>query len=156
MKTTIAAMAMFLGSGAAFAQAGPACLYSPAELDAALGHTPQAGEESTDRLGMAHCRYAMKGVSGRYFSVRVVPKCDAKRFEAHAKTMQSTSGKANQPIEGIGDGAYYSPGGMAATRVGSRCIELSGLRAGAAKPVTAAELARLLTLAASRAGTPGK
>lgn len=154
MKTILAAIAMLPGAGAAFAQTGSTCLYSPAELGVVLGHTPEAGEESKDRLGMPGCRYAMKGATGIYFYVRVRTKCDQKRFESHAKLMQSTSGKANRPLDGIGDGAYFSPGGTAAARMGGQCIELSGLRAGAKRVVTEADAAKLLALAASRLAMP--
>ena len=152
MKTMLAAMAMLIGTGTAFAQSGSACLFSPAELSATLGHTPEAGVESKDRLGTPSCRYGVKNAAGRYFSVRLVGKCDQKRFESHARTIQSMSGKANKPLEGIGDGAYYSPGGTAAARAGGQCVELSGLRAGAMQPVSEAGAGKLLALAASRAG----
>ena len=152
MKTMLAAMAMFLGAGTAFAQAGSACLFSSAELSATLGHTPEAGVESKDRLGVPSCRYGVKNAALRSFHVRLVTKCNPQRFEQHAKTMQSTSGKTNKPLGGIGDGAYFSPGGTAAARVGGRCIELSGLRAGAMRVVTEADAGKLLALAASRLG----
>jgi hypothetical protein len=139
-----------LGFKLAMAQTGPACIYSPAELSAALGHTPQAGVGSKDRLGSQHCSYVGKDSPGRKFWVHVKPKCDQQRFETHAKTMQSTSGKPNKPLSGVGDGAYFSPGGTAAVRVGAQCVELSGLRTGAMRVITEAEAAQLLTLAASR------
>ena len=66
--------------------------------------------------------------------------------------MQSTSGKANKPLSGIGDGAYFSSGGTAAMRLGAQCIELSGLRVGAKRVVTEADAGKLLSLAATRVG----
>lgn len=152
MKPMLAALAMSFGAGTAFAQAGSACLFTPAELDGTLGHTPEAGVNEKDRLGMSTCRYAVKGARGLYFSVRIVAKCDEERFQQHARTMQSTSGKANKPLSGIGDGAYFSPGGTAAARVGAQCIQFSGLNAGAKRGVGEADAGKLLALAASRLG----
>jgi hypothetical protein len=152
MKTMLAALAMLCGAGTAFAQTGSACLFTPAELEATLGHTPEAGVNDKDRLGMSTCRYAMKGTRGIHFSVRIVTKCDQPRFEQHAKTMQSISGKANKPLGGIGDGAYFSPGGTAAARVGGQCVQFSGLNAGAQRGVSEADAGKLLALAASRLG----
>ena len=143
---------MLTWSGAAFAQAGKACIFSPAELSATLGHTPEAGAAFKDMLGMQRCRYGMKNARGINFGV-IVRKCDQQRFEIHARMIQSTSGKANIPLNGIGDGAYFSPGGgSAAARVREQCIELSGLRAGAKRVVTKADAEKLLTLAVSRIG----
>jgi hypothetical protein len=56
------------------------------------------------------------------------------------------------PLSGAGDAAYYSPGGTAAARVGSTCVELSGLRAGARRVITPAEAGQLLAVAVSRVG----
>lgn len=150
MNKLLVTVFLGLGSCVAFAQTGPACIYSPAELSAALGHTPQAGVASKDRLGMQHCSYVGKDSPGRKFWVRINGKCDQQRFETHAKTVQSTSGKPNKPLSGMGDGAYFSPGGTAAVRVGSQCVELSGLRTGAKRVVTEADAAKLLALATSR------
>lgn len=150
MNKTLAAVLLGMWTGVALAQTGPACIYSPAELSAALGHTPLAGVGSKDRLGMSHCSYVGQDSPGRKFWVRINTKCDQQRFETHAKTVQSTSGKPNKPLNGIGDGAYFSPGGTAAVRVGAQCVELSGLRAGAKRVVTGADAGKLLTLAASR------
>jgi hypothetical protein len=152
MKSILAALSMLLAAGAAFAESDSACLFSPAELAPTLGHTPEAGVDSRDRLGMAWCRYGMKDTPARHFTVRVDTKCDEPRFIQHAKTRQSTSGKANKPLSGIGDGAYFSPAGTAAVRVGGKCAELSGLSSGARKAVTEGDAGKLLTLAASRLG----
>jgi len=150
MNKRLAAAVVCLWGGVALAQGGAACLYSPAELNAALGHTPLEGVASQDRQGMQLCRYVGKDSPNRKFSVRINTRCDQQRFETHARTMQSTSGKANKPLGGIGDGAYFSKGGTAAVRLGGQCVELSGLRAGARRVLTEADAGQLLTLAATR------
>jgi len=152
MNKLTVAVALWMSVGFAWAGTGPACLYSPAELSAALGHTPQEGVASQDRLGMPLCRYVGKDSPNRKFSVRIVNRCDQQLFDTHAKTMQSTSGKANKPLSGIGDGAYFSSGGTAAMRMGAQCIELSGLRVGAKRVVTETDAGKLLSLAATRVG----
>lgn len=152
MNRTLLVFVIVACPGAAFAQAGNACLFTPAELAAPLGHTPNAGIDTADRQGTHVCRYGVSNAPGRHFSIRVEPKCDQSHFEQQARLRQSISGKANQPYAGIGDAAYYSPGGTAAVRAGARCIELSGLRAGAQRVLTEAEVGKLLGLAASRAG----
>lgn len=146
------AVSLLMWTGAAFAQAGTACLFSPAELSATLGHTPEAGVASMDRLGTQMCKYTIKNAKLRGFSVHIKTKCDQRKFEIHAKMKQSTSGKANTPLKGFGDDAYFSPDGSAAVRAGTQCIELSGLRSGAKRAVTAADAEPLLALAVSRSG----
>ena len=149
MKAILVSLLMVTSSGAALAQADASCLFKPAELAAALGQTPDTVVAKTDPSGTS-CSYRV-GKSPA-FSARVVAKCDQARFDSHAKLMQSTSGKPNNPLAGIGDGAYFSPGGTAAARVGGRCIQLSGLRAGARREVTADDAAKLLGLAVTRVG----
>ncbi len=152
MNKLMVAVSLWMLGGMAWAESGPACLYTPADLSAALGHTPQEGVASKDGLGMQLCRYVGKDSPNRKFSVRIKTKCDQQRFEIHAKTMQSISGKANKPLSGIGDGAYFSPGGTAAMRLGAQCVELSGLRVGAKRVLTDADAGQLLSLAATRLG----
>jgi len=149
MNKLVVAFSLWMLGGLAWAESGPACLYAPADLSAALGHTPHEGVASKDRLGMQLCRYLGKDSPNRKFSVRINTRCDQQQFEGHAKTMQSTSGKTNKPLNGIGDGAYFSPGGTAAVRLGGQCVELSGLRAGAKRVLTDADAGQLLSLAAA-------
>ena len=139
-------------AGVASAQTGAVCLFTPAELAPYLGHTPKAGVPSTNRQGQASCQYGVEDAPDAYFWVRIDQKCDRQRFESQARTRQSVSGKANRVFTGVGDASYYSPGGSAAVRRGSKCVELSGLRAGAKRVITEAEVQKLLTVAASRLG----
>jgi hypothetical protein len=154
MKTKILTVLMLLWSSTAFAQQpGTACFYAPAELTEFLGHTPGAGVASLDRFGMPHCKYAMQNAKGIYFYAYIRTKCNQAWFEGRVKLHQSTSGKPGTPLNGIGDGASFLPGaGTALARVGAQCIELSGLRAGAKRVVTAADAEKLLALAVARIG----
>ncbi len=102
---------------------------------------------------MLHCRYGMQNAKGIYFSAYIQKKCSQTWFEGRVKLHQSMSGKTGTPINGIGDGASFSPGaGTALARVGAQCIELGGLRAGAKRVVTAADAEKLLALAVARIG----
>jgi hypothetical protein len=152
MNKPLLALVALIWSGAAAAQTGTACLFTPVELAPFLGHTPRAGVTSTNRQGSVGCQYGMEDAQGIFFWVRVADRCDRQGFQQQAKTRQSASGKTNRVFSGLGDDAYYSPGGSAAARVGSRCVELSGLRAGAKRVITEAEVRKLLTLAVSRLG----
>jgi hypothetical protein len=152
MNRTLLALLSVLWAGVAVAQAGPVCLFAPAELSPYLGHTPKAGVVSTSRQGLAGCQYGMEDAKEAFFWVRIDEKCSRQAFDRQAKARQSVSGKTNRFFSGVGDGAYFSPGGSAAVRVGARCVELSGLKAGAKRVITEAEVQKLLTLAASRLG----
>lgn len=152
MKQHLVAISLLMGTGAAFAQSGTACIFSAAELSATLGHTPEAGVASQDRLGTQMCKYTIKNAKLRGFSVHIKAKCDQRKFEIHAKMKQSTSGKANTPLKGYGDDAYFSPDGSAAARVGTQCVELSGFRGGAKRAPIASDAEPLLALAVSRVG----
>lgn len=152
MNKALLAMVAAIWSGAAGAQTGAVCLFTPAELAPFLGHTPKAGVTSASRQGSAGCQYGMEDAREAFFWVRIAEKCDCKSFEQQARTRQSVSGKTNRVFSGIGDAAYYSPGGSAAARAGTRCVELSGLRAGAKRVITEAEVQKLLALAVSRLG----
>lgn len=152
MNKHFVAVSLLMWTGAALAQTGTACLFSPAELSATLGHTPGAGVASTDRLGTLLCKYTIKDAKLRGFSVHIRAKCDQRKFEIHAKMKQSTSGKSNTPLKGFGDDAYFSPDGSATARVGTQCVELSGFRRGAKRALTAADAEPLLALAVARVG----
>ena len=102
---------------------------------------------------MPHCRYAMQNAKGVFFYAHIRTKCTQAWFEGRVRLHQSMSGKTAKPLNGIGDGASSSPGaGTALARVGAQCIELSGLRAGAKRVVTAADAEKLLALAVARIG----
>ncbi len=152
MNKPLLALVAVVWSGAAVAQTGTACLFTPVELTPFLGHTPKAGVSSTNRQGSVGCQYGMEEAPGIFFWVRVTGKCDRQGFQQQARTRQSLSGKTNRVFNGIGDEAYYSPGGTAAARLGTRCVELSGLRAGAQRVITEPEVQKLLALAVSRLG----
>ena len=152
MKSAWLAAVLLLWSRPALAEPVTACLFAPVELSVTLGHTSKAGVSSTNGQGQPGCQYAMEGTTGIYFWVRIDPKCDQKRFESQARTRQSISGKTNVTLKGAGDAAYFSAGGTAAARAGSRCVELSGLRAGAKRVVTPSEAEKLLALAVTRVG----
>jgi hypothetical protein len=94
----------------------------------------------------------MEDAKEAFFWVRLSEKCDRQAFQQQARTRQSVSGKTNVFFGGVGDEAYYSPGGSAAARVGARCVELSGLKAGAKRVITEAEVKKLLALAVARVG----
>jgi hypothetical protein len=152
MKRTLLALLAAGWCGAAAAQTGAVCLFAPAELAPILGHTPRAGVASTGRPGSSGCQYGMEDARESFFWVRIEEKCERKRFEQQARTRQSVSGKTNRVFTGVGDAAYYSPGGLAAVRVGARCVELSGLKTGAKRVVTEPEVQKLLALAVTRLG----
>jgi len=153
MKKALLVMVAVIWSGAAVAQPGAVCLFTPLELAPFLGHTPKAGVTSTNRQGAAGCQYGMEDAREAFFWVRISEKCDRQGFQQQARSRQSVSGKTNVYFSGVGDEAYYSPGGSAAARVGARCVELSGLKAGAKRVITEAEVKKLLALAVSRLGT---
>jgi len=153
MNKPMLALVAVIWSGAAAAQTGTACLFTPVELTPFLGHTPRAGVTSTSRQGSVGCQYGMADAQGIFFWVRVTEKCDRQAFQQQARTRQSASGKTNRIFGGVGDEAFYSPGGSATARVGARCVELSGLRAGSKRVITEAEVQKLLALAVSRLGT---
>lgn len=151
MKKILLATSLLMFTGVAYSQAETACIFSPAELSTTLGKTPEAGVASKDRLGILHCQYKIKNKSEKGFSVLINSRCDQKRFEGNIKLKQSMSGKSVTLLKGYGDGAYFSPTGSAAVRVGTQCIELDGIRnAGTNRPITEADAATLLKLTVSR------
>jgi hypothetical protein len=151
MKKILLAISLLMWTGVAFSQVGTACIFSPAELGTTLGKTPEAGVASKDRLGILHCQYKIKNKSEKGFSVLISSRCDQSKFESKVKLNQSMSGKSVTLLKGYGDGAYFSPTGLAAVRVGTQCIELSGIRsAGTNRPIVEADAAPLLKLTVSR------
>jgi len=151
MKKILLATSLLMWTGLAFSQVETACIFSPAELSTTLGHTPEAGVASKDRLGILHCQYKLKNKSEKSFSVLINSKCDQKKFEGNVRLKQSMSGKPVTLLKGYGDSAYFSPTGSAAVRVGTQCIELGGIRnAGTNRPITERDAEKLLKLTVSR------
>lgn len=151
MKNILLAASLLMWTGVAFSQVETACIFSPVELSATLGRTPEAGVASKDMLGILRCQYKLKNKAEKGFSVLINSRCDQKKFESKVKLKQSLSGKPVTLLKGYGDGAYFSPTGSAVVRVGMQCIELSGIRnAGSNRPITETDAATLLRLTVSR------
>lgn len=151
MKKIVLATSLLMWTGVAYSQVETACIFSPAELSATLGKTPEAGVATKDRLGILHCQYKIKNKAEKGFSVLINSRCDQKRFENNIRLKQSMSGKSVTLLKGYGDGAYFSATGSAAVRVGTQCIELGGIRnAGTNRPITVEDAGPLLKLTVSR------